>query len=324
MAITNKYLLAQGYTSSKGLFPRKPKKSIRLRNAVNADNISYKKPSKIVASYDAAKSDKPGLTLLDGSLKLSPNKDSIEVQNNLQLWGKGTGLNGQISQTGGILDTSAGNDLINILYGSSYFLRGLDLEGSIYMGDGDDTLYSDAGLETNINVYNGLLDMGSGNDAIYTSHSSFTSTGVSINSRGAIYLGDGDDLIACDRNYGNSSSNAHISVFGLLDTGSGNDRIDADSLQVGIGGFVLMGSGDDIISARIEGSNGSRIDFGEGQDSLLLGRGEYYVSEADDGWLSVTSTNTSLGSYLFAGLEYVGGIGSDSTNPFQSGSGVIS
>jgi len=35
------------------------------------------------------------------------------------------------------------------------------------MGDGDDTLYSEAGLSTNINVYDGLLDMGSGNDAIY-------------------------------------------------------------------------------------------------------------------------------------------------------------
>ena len=324
MALTNKYLLSNGYVSSKGLFPKKPKKSIQLRNGINADNISYKKPSKILVSFDVAKPDKPGLTLLDGLLKLSPGKDTINVQNTFQLWSAGSGLNGQISTTGGILDTSAGNDILAVLYGSSYFLRGLDLEGSIYMGDGDDTLYSDAGLETNINVYDGLLDMGSGNDKIYTSHSSFTSTGVSVNSRGAIFLGDGDDLIACDRNYGNSSSNAHISVFGLLDNGSGNDRIDADSLQVGIGGFVLMGSGDDIISARIQGSNGSRIDFGEGQDALFLGRGEYYVSEADDGWLSITSTNSSLGSYLFAGLEYVGGIGSDSTIPFQSGSFVIS
>jgi len=33
----------------------------------------------------------------------------------------GSGLNGQISTTGGILDTSAGNDILAVLYGSSYF-----------------------------------------------------------------------------------------------------------------------------------------------------------------------------------------------------------
>ena len=52
----------------------------------------------------------------------------------------------------GVLDMAGGDDIINIYRYNAGFLIGVEIEGTVLMGEGDDRLYSDAGISTNIQV----------------------------------------------------------------------------------------------------------------------------------------------------------------------------
>lgn len=214
---------------------------------------------------------------------------------------------------------AGGDDIINIYrYNYHGFLRGLELEGAIHMGQGDDRLYSDSGISTNIQVW-GTLDMGAGNDTIETLTDDRRYCGFSIGPDGSVFLGQGDDSLICTRPTNAYTATRHIVISGLLDAGDGNDIIIGDQLQVSIGGNLIMGAGDDLISAELYGSNNSKIDFGEGTDTLRLIPGDYLVADNGDGYLKLTKDFSGAG-YLISGLELVGPQGTSDVIPFHVGS----
>ena len=187
------------------------------------------------------------------------------------------------------------------------------------MGQGDDRLYSDAGISSNIEVW-GILDMGQGNDSVEALTDDRMISGFDVGPQGSVYLGEGDDSIICSRPTHTYTSNRHISISGILDAGPGNDVIIGDQLQVLIGGSLSMGLGDDLISADLYGSNNSKVDFGDGNDTLRLTPDEYYISDNGDGWLKLVKGGSWGPGYLISGLEWVGPQGSSDVIPFQVGS----
>jgi hypothetical protein len=215
----------------------------------------------------------------------------------------------------GVLDMAGGDDIINIYRYNAGFLIGVEIEGTVLMGEGDDRLYSDAGISTNIQVW-GPLDMGRGNDTIETLTDDRRNSGLSIRPGGSVFLGEGDDSLICTRPTNACTAIRHTAISGLLDAGDGNEIITGDQLQVQIGGNLIMGAGDDLIPAELYGSNNSKIDFGEGTDTLGLIPGDYLVAYNGDGYLKLAKYFSGAG-YLISGLELAGPQGTSDVIPFQ-------
>jgi hypothetical protein len=217
------------------------------------------------------------------------------------------------------ISTDEGNDIITIAsivnYGGTIGLGG----GTIYTGEGEDTI-------TSVSIDNGgTIHTGEGNDII---------TSTSIGNSGTIDTGNGEDSIISHGNLGNyggevllgeGNDSIIVDVFvnvsitqidddgiitrtGVINTGDGNDSIIANggfesNLNSNSGrlvyssGSVVLGNGEDYIKGFGSG------DFygGNGNDTLELMSGSYTIGISDT---RITFTNGS-GFMLTSEFEHL-------------------
>jgi hypothetical protein len=115
---------------------------------------------------------------------------------------------------------------------------------------------------------------------------------------GTINTGNGNDTITCYGHYG-------IANMRSIDTGEGNDIVDALTGGFSGGGTILLGTtnlgnGNDVI----KGFGSGYFDGGLGTDKLLFGSGTYTVSNStNNGFYTINDGATDM---LVQGFEFVG------------------
>ena len=178
---------------------------------------------------------------------------------------------------------------------------------------GNDTI-TGKGSDTGISNYKGTINTGAGNDRITGTGSD---TGIS-DYYGTINTGEGNDIIT-----GTGGYTGIESYNGTIDTGAGNDTItgigkdcgiDADMINTGTGddiidalkgGFeinqaIYLGSGNDTLKGFGDSVN---VWGGAGTDKILFGEGTYIVSE----YRIDSDTETMYRSMYFNEFEQIGG-----------------
>jgi Ca2+-binding RTX toxin-like protein len=196
-----------------------------------------------------------------------------DVLNLSALSGNGSAINGSsgndsiISGVGhDILDGSDGNDTLN----------GNDGEDALYGGDGDDVLLGGAGNEQGWNYYfntgiyggngNDSLDGGAGDDYLDPGEGNDTING-----------GSGIDTMLL--NYGSQTAPITItytnSTNGTSSVGDSFQSIEIINLT--------SGSGNDVLNLSALSGNGSIINGGGGNDSIISGIGWHDILDGSDG-----------------------------------------
>ncbi|MBD2359688.1 ExeM/NucH family extracellular endonuclease [Anabaena minutissima FACHB-250] len=172
-------------------------------------------------------------------------------------------VNVTINASGDIIGTP-GND---ILTGTNKndLIRGLGGNDTLLGGNGDDTLYGDNGNDTILS--------GNGNDTLYSGDGDDYLDGG--NGNDTLYGGDGDDYL--------DGGNGNDTLYG----GDGNDTLiggNGDDLLVGGKGSDLFngGNGRDrfYLSDTRSGDFDTITDFKVGQDTILISKSEFGISQA--------------------------------------------
>ncbi len=248
-----------------------------------------------------------GIVLLDSSLATGTGNDNINSNSKYD--------SGLILYDSNIL-AGQGNDNLR----AHGFYNGVEAWNSyISMDPGNDLITGQADIDTGVRLESTLVDMGAGNDQIYGSSGSYAGFAIYgsqvITGEGAdviqgnasfagiilvggsyIDTGDGNDVIT------GSGSYAGILLYGnRIDTGSGNDRVDALT-----GGFLGTGYIDlDLGNDTVVGFGEVTLDGGEGRDKLLLAEGDYLITNGSQGFeifkdsiLMVCASIEDIGSAL--------------------------
>jgi hypothetical protein len=250
--------------------------------------------------------------------------------------GMSCGDNGIFLSDNSTIDTGTGNDIIF----AKGITNGLANEGgTIITRNGNDKIVGiSVGVNTD-NLQNGIrnqnstIDTGSGNDIIRGTsigenlEYNFNTEGIS-NENGTILTGVGNDMVIGISSYDNGISNAFASLIdtgngndkvvgeganygifndnSIINTGAGNDTIDALHGGFGGNGITILGSGNDIV----KGFGTGQFDGGAGKDLLLLSAGQYSVSKGST--LNSFYTVSSGGIDMFVkSFESIG----DADNP---------
>ena len=194
----------------------------------------------------------------------------------------GIGFGRGIKSDSGIIDGGDGNDSIS---GTAISGAGIGISNNgstIAGGNGNDSISGKSSTGVGVGILNnsGTINAGNGNDSI--SGIGFGSEGVGILNSSIILGGNGDDTITGSGKFIGISSND-----GTIDTGNGEDIVDAL-----VGGFrgngtTSMGNGSDIV----KGYGTGRFDGGNGPDTLLYPPATYTVSSNinNDGYYTVTN-----------------------------------
>jgi hypothetical protein len=210
----------------------------------------------------------------------------------------GTGFVGLYNDYNGIINSGTSNDSIS---GVSTSGNGVYNAGIVSTGLGNDSIsgfsIGTAGGIVNVGVANaGIIDTGFGNDTI----SGTGSYGIVSTAGSSIKMGDGDDrLVASTKLVGGYA----VWNDGFIDTGSGNDILDAH--LGGFFGIVLLGQGRDFL----KGFGSGVFDGGSGgRDTLLLPSGTYTLSDSanSEGFYIVSNGTTDM---LVKDFEFIGKIG---------------
>ena len=263
--------------------------------------------------------------------------DTITCKSN-GIGGRGISTTGFIGSGTGIIDTGAGNDTITS--NSSDFGIGISDGGIINTGDGNDTIIGTIsgtgssggftnGIATGIVNDSSTIDTGDGNDTIignFIGTSPSTANGIAnigtintgtgndtiignaagtsvdsatgiLNLRGLIDTSAGDDILI-----GKSTSGIGIYNDNTINTGTGNDIVDALTGGFGGTGTIMLENGNDILkgfgSGFFDGGNGNK-------DKLLFGTGSYTVSDAVniEGFYTVSNGTTDM---FVKNFEFIG------------------
>ena len=182
-----------------------------------------------------------------------------------------TGLSDIGCYNGGSINTGNGEDSI-------IFQGGLNNEGEVFLGDGNDSIsvdpdYSDVALE---NFQ--MIDTGNGNDII-------TSTGVIYN-QSVIETGNGDDSIIADGGFEALGGRYNYEALGYVSLGNGKDNLKS------------FGSG--------------QFSGGNGNDTLELTSGTYTIG------IWYTAVTFTKGSNIMVASEFEKLIAGSTTYDFTS------
>ena len=223
-------------------------------------------------------SSNPGISnSASGAINTGGGNDSISGTST-----SGIGFGGFAIGNTGIIDGGDGNDSIS---GTAISGAGIGISNNgstIAGGNGNDSISGKSSTGVGVGILNnsGTINAGNGNDSI--SGIGFGSEGVGILNSSIILGGNGDDTITGSGKFIGISSND-----GTIDTGNGEDIVDAL-----VGGFrgngtTSMGNGSDIV----KGYGTGRFDGGNGPDTLLYPPATYTVSSNinNDGYYTVTN-----------------------------------
>lgn len=190
---------------------------------------------------------------------------------------QGTIYDGPVNLTTGKFD--------DIIDGRGKKNWGLYLMGNINTGDGNDKIYG-TGTQLGVFLEYGYIYTGSGDDYVYGSTTQFTGIGIEA----AFYFKDSSGLSTGsgnDRVIGAAAGNGRAFWGGFVDTGEGNDVVDA--LLGGINGTrILLGDGDD----TFVGYGSGFVDGGAGLDTAQLANGKFNVSINIGNYKKLVNTET--------------------------------
>jgi hypothetical protein len=201
-------------------------------------------------------------------------------------------------QSVGTINAGSGNDVIvaestSTVIGGENGVRGARAEGL------------QNGLEFGRSITPGTIDLGSGDNliearAVATSTDSFAfAAGISQSIGSRISMGDGNDMIIAEAFASSEEASEAFGLFGgVIDTGDGDDQIEARSNSgvleggLGLGGGIVitMGAGNDVLT----GFGEARVDGGEGEDTL---RFEFTRNDFENagGSIEIVSNGMSFG-----------------------------
>ncbi len=191
------------------------------------------------------------------------------------------------------INTGKGSDMIAGNGGSF----GIFNDGTIVTDTGNDTI---TGIGTGNGIAYGTINTGNGNDTIIgtstVDQGPYTQGGiVNVN----INTGSGNDTII-GKNNSTAAAPGISNNDSIIDTGAGNDIVDALTGGFAGSGIILLKDGND----TIKGFGSGRFDGGSGKDTLELTTGNYTVgiSEATVSFTRDGITmNTSEFEQLIAG-----------------------
>ena len=236
-----------------------------------------------------------GITFGKSSVRLSNANDQITAfatQKSIQLAKVGFELYGEkdtwSSPTPASLLMGDGVNTVSIGGGSRNWDIGLRVghKASLIGGSGVDKIIG-IGNQNGISI-DGTIDLGNGIDRVEATAIN-GETGLYVSNNGFLGMGDGDDVIIGKAKA--SINRRSIYINGVIDMGAGNDSIIGDSLHVNssTSAKILMGAGNDAITAPLESSNGAFFDFGSGIDKLALLPGRYSVAKDLGSQLTLSS-----------------------------------
>jgi hypothetical protein len=228
----------------------------------------------------------------------------------------------------GRIDTGDGNDIIRGIIQLGIYGDGIyNKRGTIDTGDGDDKIIGLSERGEGIVMEGGTIITGDGQDTVsgigasygmYLYSDSILDTGEdndiitgSINSSGIINTGSGNDSIIANTEF----SNRGLENLGFIGTDDGNDTITSNGFLYNQG-IIETGNGDDsIIVNGSVGDNGTRygiynnrgaINMGDGNDSIIANEGFESGPNSGGAW------------FLGEGDDYIKGYGS---GDFYGGNG---
>jgi len=216
---------------------------------------------------------------------------------------------GIINDSGSILDTANGNDIL-----SGNGSVGIRNDGIIITGNGEDSIISSGKF-----INKGVVFLGDDNDLIANKNS----PNSNFENFNAIDTGDGDDTI---------TSIGVIYNQGIINTGNGNDSIIANGSIYNNGGSINTGDGNDSIIANggfesAPNSSGAWF-LGEGEDYIKgFGSGDFYGGNGNDTLELTPGTYTvgiwgrvvfAKGNSLMLASEFEQLIAGDQTYDFTS------
>jgi hypothetical protein len=154
-------------------------------------------------------------------------------------------------------------------------------------GDGNDTITASS---SNVGMRNsGVINTGSGNDSITASGGTsgiYGSSTVGISNSGTINTGNGNDTIT------GSGSPSGIYNISTINTGAGNDVVDALIGGFGGGGTTDLETGND----TLKGFGAGTFKGGLGSDTLVFNAGTYTIA-----------AGVGAGNYVIGGIMNVPG-----------------
>ncbi|MGK7911552.1 MAG: hypothetical protein AB4050_08740 [Synechococcus sp.] len=216
----------------------------------------------------------------------------------------------------GLVDTGQGNDKIKVISSNpirtTFFNRGI-----VISGHGNDVISAKGGY-AGIRNAGGTVDTGKGNDLIDARGESF---GIFNEEGGGIHTGYGNDILTGvselnaaiynrgadseiftgqgrDRIIGSSRDSFGILNEGNIDTGRGNDLVDARKGGFWGNGDLYLDSGND----KLRGFGSGNFHGGHGRDLLELTEGQYTVGISGHKVSFINSDGITMDTFQFERL----------------------